>query len=315
VRIGGYAAAALLLALLTYPDGSGFSVGRSDIIIIVLANTALFGSLLWLWTRNAVLVRLGILGILLALRLTQSVDGSWNQWLWTLTPLPWAYKLYYLQYLFIVIPGTIIGDAIYTYMHSAEAETTQPHSGPMAALFVLMTLVVVMTVSGLFMRMTTVTMVVDMMCGAGALAILSKEKTAIGIHYQELFRWGLYWLLLGLFFEAFEGGIKKDHPTLSYYFVMNGLAIASYIAFSIVIDVFRRGRSVSLLVQSGQNPMIAYICGATVVLPVMALCGIDGLIAAIPPAPWVGLAKGVFITVMVALLTGFFTKKKLFWRT
>ncbi|MCX6137745.1 MAG: DUF5009 domain-containing protein [Ignavibacteriales bacterium] len=76
VKVAGYAAAVLLLALLTYPDGSGFSVGRSDIIIIVLANTALFGSLIWLCTMDNILPRLAILGILFALRLTQNVDGS-----------------------------------------------------------------------------------------------------------------------------------------------------------------------------------------------------------------------------------------------
>ena len=315
VKLTSYVAAVLLLVLLTYPDGSGFSVGRSDIIIIVLANTALFGSLIWLWTRNALLLRLGILGILFALRLTQSIDGSWNQWLWTLTPFPWAYKLYYLQYLFIVIPGTIAGDMIYSFMHSTEKETAQPGYGSMIVLFTLLLMIVVMTVSGLFMRLTTFTMIVDMVCAACALFLLSKEKTVIALHYRDLLRWSAYWLLLGLFFEAYEGGIKKDHPTLSYYFVMDGLAIASYIAFSIVIDVFRRRRYLSLLIQNGQNPMIAYVAGATVVLPVMALSGIDSLIAAIPQSPWVGLAKGIFITTMVAFLTGYFTRKKLFWRT
>lgn len=42
----GWAGAASLLALLRYPDGSGFSLERSDIIIVVLANVAISGSLL-----------------------------------------------------------------------------------------------------------------------------------------------------------------------------------------------------------------------------------------------------------------------------
>ncbi len=315
VKAAGYGGSALLLAVLTYPNGSGFSVGRSDIIIIVLANTAVFGSLIWLWTRNALLVRLGILGVLLALRLTQSVDGSWNQWLWAQSAFPWAYKLYYLQYLFIVIPGSIAGDLMRSYLHSAETEPARPHSGSMSILLVLMLMIVVITVTGLFMRMTTVTVIVDSVYAVCALFLLSNDRTTIGRHYQDLLRWGIYWLLLGLCFEAFEGGIKKDHPTLSYYFVMDGLAIMAYVALSIVIDVFRRGRVVALLVQNGQNPMIAYIAGATVVMPVMALTGIDAAIGALPQAAWVGLAKGTFITAMVAILTSFFTKKKLFWRT
>ncbi len=319
VKIIGYGASVLLLAMLTYPNGSGFSTGRSDIIIIVLANTAVFGSLIWLWTRNAPILRLGILGLLLALRLTQSVDGSWNQWLWSMSPVPWAYKLYYLQYLFIVIPGMIAGDLMYAFIHAPQPEPkTEPeraHAGSMTMLLVLMLLIVAVTVTGLFLRFTTITLIVDAVYAACAFYLLSRERAPIGRHYTELLCWAAYWLLLGLAFEAFEGGIKKDRSTLSYYFVMDGLAIMAYIAFSIAIDVLRRGRAVASLVRSGQNPMIAYVAGSTVVMPMMAFVGTDGLIAAIPPAPWVGLAKGLFITVMVAWIAGFCTKKRLFWRT
>ena len=34
--------------------------------------------------------------------------------------------------------------------------------------------------------------------------------------------------MLGLVFESYEGGIKKDHPTLSYYFITSGLAICVF---------------------------------------------------------------------------------------
>jgi predicted acyltransferase len=315
LKIAAYGAAVLLLAVLRYPQGGGFSIGRSDIIIIVLANTAVFGSLLWLWTRNTPLVRLGILGILLALRLTQNIDGSWNQWLWMQSPIPWAYKLYYLQYLFVVIPGSFVGDMIHAHIHSAKAETAAPHTGSMSILLVLMALIVVTTVTGLFLRLSTLTIIVDMAYAAWAFVLLSTDRSVAGLHYKKLLCWGADWLLLGLCFEAYEGGIKKDHPTLSYYFVMDGLAIMAYIALSVIIDVLRRRRIVALLIENGQNPMIAYIAGATVIMPVMAIFGIDTVIGSIPQAPWVGLAKGIFITMMVALLTSFFTKRKLFWRT
>ena len=45
IRGGGWVGVLALLALLRYPDGSGFSLNRSDIIIVVLANMAVFGSL------------------------------------------------------------------------------------------------------------------------------------------------------------------------------------------------------------------------------------------------------------------------------
>ena len=65
-RIAGWVGVLVLLAVIRYPDGSRFSLGRSDIIIVVLANMAVFGSLLWWLTRANLLLRLGVLGVLAA---------------------------------------------------------------------------------------------------------------------------------------------------------------------------------------------------------------------------------------------------------
>ncbi len=40
-----------------------------------------------------------------------------------------------------------------------------------------------------------------------------------------IFQWGVSWLLLGLVFKPYEGGIKKDHATVSYYFLITGLGV------------------------------------------------------------------------------------------
>ena len=44
-------------------------------------------------------------------------------------------------------------------------------------------------------------------------------------------------LLLGLCFEAYEGGIKKDISTYSYYFVCSGLALFCLIIYTIFNNV------------------------------------------------------------------------------
>ena len=74
---------------------------------------ALFGSLVWLYTRNNLLARLGVLALLAALRLGSGVEGSWNEALWNWSPVPWLFRFDYLKYLCIIIPGTIAGDRIY----------------------------------------------------------------------------------------------------------------------------------------------------------------------------------------------------------
>jgi AcrR family transcriptional regulator len=60
IRAAGWLAAIVFCLCAVYPDGSGFKVTRSDIIIVVLTNMAVFGSLLWMATRDNLALRLGV---------------------------------------------------------------------------------------------------------------------------------------------------------------------------------------------------------------------------------------------------------------
>ena len=74
VCLSGVAGIAALLAAARWGWGLPVSAERSDVIILVLANMALFGSLVWLYTRNNLLARLGVLALLAALRLGSGVE-------------------------------------------------------------------------------------------------------------------------------------------------------------------------------------------------------------------------------------------------
>jgi len=65
VRGSGWAGAVVFMVLVRFRDGSGFSLYRSDIIILVLSNMAVFTAFFWLATRKSMLLRLGILALLL----------------------------------------------------------------------------------------------------------------------------------------------------------------------------------------------------------------------------------------------------------
>jgi predicted acyltransferase len=318
IKAAGVLGAAGLLSYITFPDGTGFSITRSDIIIIVLANVAVLGSLIWLVTRDTIVPRLGVLGILIALRLTQSIDGSWNQWLWHFTPFPWMYSLYYLQYLFIVLPGTIAGDMIYRWMNAPEHDRMEEEpagQGQQIPAFLLMIVLLVVNVSGLYSRMVLATAVADAVLCVAGYVLLSRSRSAIGTLHRSLFHWGFYWLVLGMVFEAYEGGIKKDHPTMSYYFVTTGLAVFTYVAFSVLCDHFKKSKYVRILIDNGQNPMIAYVGGSALVLPILAVTHLGSILDVLSVTPWLGFVRGVIFTSLVALATSFFTRKKLFWRT
>jgi predicted acyltransferase len=324
IKIAGWIGAILFLALAKYPEGdlsTGFNLGRSDIIIIVLTNMAVFGTAIWMLTRQKLLPRLGILGILLAIRLSnmpQPLDG-WVSAIWKMSPVPWLYHLYYLQYLCIVIPGTIAGDLILQWTRQTPATAIRRagswSSARLLIIAVLMLMFVLELLIGLKSRvLVPTTLLTFALCGVGWL-LVAKPTNDTERLYKSLFVWAIYWLVLGLFFEPYEGGIRKDKATVSYYFVTAGLANCAFIGLSIVIDVFKRRRWLQLFIDNGQNPMIAYAGINNFILPVLALTSANKLLTGFATTPWRGFWSGVTITLLMAITVSILTRLKIFWRT
>ncbi|MCI0511587.1 DUF5009 domain-containing protein [candidate division KSB1 bacterium] len=316
LRVIGWSGALIMLLLLRYPDGTGFRLERSDIILIVLTNMAIFASLIWLGTRQNGWLRLGILGILLAIRLAHTSPG-WVHWLWNFSPVPWIYKLYYLQYLFIVIPGTLIGDLLNNWLNQIEAyeqseKWTYRRQLTLVLLMFGMVLLLLIGMQARWLWQTTLLAMV-MMGGGGWLVQNAPSKNEKLI--KSLLHWGSYWLILGLFFESFEGGIKKDSPTMSYYFVTTGLAIFLLIGMLLLIQFYQKKYWLQLLITNGQNPMLAYVGFANFIWPILALSGIERWILAWTPTPWSGFGRGVCYTLILALLVHGLTRLKIYWRT
>ena len=134
-------------------------------------------------------------------------------------------------------------------------------------------------------------------------------------YWRKLFVAGAYLLMLGLFFEAYEGGIRKDHSTYSYYFVTSGLAFMAMIAFSILCDVYRWKTLTRPLEMAGQNPMIAYVAPQLLVMPLLNLTGLAGYLSLLSQNAWTGFLRGVIVTSLALLVAILFTRLKCFWRT
>lgn len=315
VKVIGWGGAIAFMAMVRYPDGSRFSLDRSDIIIKVLANVAVFGSLIWLATQRNWLLRLGTIGVYLAILLSSSYAG-WVQIIFNKSPIPWLFRMDYLRYLFIVIPGTIAGDMICTWMKSAKSEDAGKWPAwRFAFITVLMFGFVAVMLVGLKARLLIETTLVGSAMCLLAWWLVCRPRNETEKLIRDLVAWGIFWLVLGLAFEPYEGGIKKDHATMSYYFVTCGLAIFMLIAFTIIIDVFKKKRPLQLLIDNGQNPMIAYAGVSNFILPVLALTNLSLVLQRLTPTPWLGFLRGLFETILMALVVSFFTRRKVFWRT
>ena len=256
----------------------------------------------------------GIAALLAALRLGSGVEGSWNEALWNWSPVPWLFRFDYLKYLCIIIPGTIAGDRIYEWMtHGGEDAPGASRRREVWTLVLLVTLIC-LNMWGLFARQLVVNLVAGVLLCLLLRRLLRGDGSATGRLHRSLFGWGFFWLGLGLALEAFEGGIKKDYATFSYFFVTSGLA--SFVLIAAGIAMRRLNVRFSALVKCGQNPMVAYTAAGFLIMPLLTLLHLSPCLQAFAElCPWMGVARGVLVTAAVMAVTVFFTNRRLFWRT
>ena len=312
VRVLAFALALAFLAFIAFAQE--VQLHRSDVIIIVLANMALFGSAIWLATRHHPALRLGLLPFVMAIFLGSTTEGSINDALYSWTPFSWMYQFYYLKYLFIIIPGTFAGEWLLTRMQHSTAPRVETGSwkGIAAAALAL----VAGNTAFLFSR----DLVLNGLCTVALLAFIGfllrrTEKNEVQACRRRMITAGAYLLLLGLAFEAWEGGVKKDPSTYSYYFITAGLAFFALIVFDVGEGLRPLRPLTRYLALNGRNPMVAYVAGNLLLLPLLHLTGAISLFRAMESNVWLGVLRGLLFTGVVSLVTVFFVKRNWYWKT
>ena len=264
--------------------------------------------------RFGALGKEGVLALLAALRLGSGVEGSWNEALWDWSPAPWLFRFDYLKYLCIIIPGTIAGDRIYEWMTQAGEDAPGASRRREVWILVLLVTLICLNMWGLFARQLVVNLAAGVLICLLLRHLLRGDGSATGRLHRSLFGWGFFWLMLGLALEAFEGGIKKDYATFSYFFVTSGLA--SFVLIAAGIAMRRLNVRFSALVKCGQNPMVAYTAAGFLIMPLLTLLHLAPYLQTFAElCPWMGVVRGVLVTAAVMAVTVFFTNRRLFWRT
>lgn len=318
IELAAYAVGVTMMLTIDYADGAVFSLYRSNIIILLLADMAFFGGLIYLLTVGRPIVRLSVLPFVMAVFLCSTIEGSWQKWLYDFTPFAWLYKFYYLKYLFIVLIGSVVGEYLRRWSIERKAEEAEGYqlpaeAGRHALLAVLSLTVIVMNLYCLYTRALVAGFILSAVL-AVALCLLTRGSDAFARYWHKLARAGAYLLLLGLTFEAYEGGIHKDPSSYSYYFVTSGMACYALLLLSIAVDRYRF-KLFSPLEGVGQNPMIAYVSTSLVVMPLLNLLGLAPLLSYLTANPWLGFLQGVILTTLALCVALFFTRIKWFWRT
>jgi predicted acyltransferase len=317
VNRAGWIAAIAFLALSPLAYGSTFTPTRIDDIIRGLAFVALSGSIIWYLTRDNIGARLIVLAAAVALYLGARGEGWIQAWWWT-SPAPWLFRPSQLTLLLVVIPGTIAGDIVLRWMRASDAGESGPGTNVTwsSARLVLLSLLSLafapLLVIGLYNRWVSITsQVVMALCGAGALLIWHASPPRERM-IRDLWLWATLWLILGLFLEPFEGGIKKVPETLSYFFVVTGITTMLLVTMATVVDLGRKGL-IQPLIDVGHNPMLCYVLYTVFFQSVFEL--IPGLRPVLRATPLESFFRSVLSTILVVLVVRAFTRKRIYWRT
>lgn len=317
LKLVAFGVAVYLLSVLPFWKGKGFDLYKSDIIILVLANMAFFGTLIYYFTSGKPILRVGVLPFVAAIFLAAKEPANgFEKDIFNFSSLgdfkfDWLYKFYFLKYLFIIIPGTIAGEWMLQQMKLSSENDIPPAKQNALVLFGLALIVV--NLYGLFTRMLLMNFIVSFtLCTISWYVLRETSKKNL---LKQLISAGTYLLLLGLLLESYEGGIKKDPSTYSYYLVTSGLAFFSLVAFTVMFKRSYTSGVSTYLALNGKNPMVAYVAGNLLLLPVLQLTHTKPYWDAMNQNAIMGFLKGVVFTGVVSLITIFFVKRKWFWKS
>lgn len=316
IQLGAMTAGMTVMLNMSYADGQPFSLYTSNIIILILSNVAVFATLLYLFTIDRPYTRIGILAILAGLFLSADADSnSWQHALLGYSPAWWLFNPFYLKYLFVVMPGCYAGEILLQWHSQSDASTNGKEKAYIAPALIAITLfIIISNLCFLYTRQ----LVLNLCCSAAAIAAglyILRDSNGYAALWRRLFVFGAFMLILGLAWESYEGGIKKDPVTFSYLFTTGGLSFMTLIFFSIICDYYKCRRSTSFLVLSGQNPMMAYVANDLLIFPVLQICGLTGYFGIFSHSVFGAFMQGVVLTSLAVAVTMLFTKLKCIWRT
>ena len=290
-------------------DWLGLKLSRwnSDIIIMILANVAFFGGLIWMFTKDNIRLRGLILLFIIALKALSSYTPQVLAWVPSMNCIGWFFSWGFLQYLVIAVAGSIVGDMLQKHS-KAEAATEIDRYHIAAGVIALAAMLVQLW--GLFTRHIIADFIISAILGAAFVGLTWRRRNIV----SSLGYFGFAFMLAGILFDPIDGGITKDYCNLAYLLTTTGMtSLTGAFVLALELKWQIKGRGLS---GCGQNPMLAYGVTNFFTGPVLAMLGVGAWLDAISVgSPFWGIIRGLVYTLLMVAVTCFFTKKKLFWRS
>ena len=307
VNLCGAAMMVMLAVVLVRWFGIPLNKYSSDIIIMILANIAIWGGLIWMFTKDSLRLRWLVFLFVAAIKALDSYTPEVLSFIPSTGSLSWLFSWKWLQYLLIAIPGSIVGDIILKHARSGGSVDFDGRSITAGAIALVAACV---QLWGLFTRHVAADFVISAVLAAAFIGLTWKQKNV----FTKTAVIGFALMLIGIALDPVDGGITKDHCNLSYTFTTSGMA-ALTAAFLLMLEIRFKVRG-QFLAGVGQNPMLAYTVTNFLTGPVLGLIGIlPALYGLSEGSQFWGVVQGVFITFLMMCVTYAFTRLRLFWRS
>jgi hypothetical protein len=280
----------------------GLNIQNNDSILRVLANVYFVGAILWFASKDNETLRIGFIFLILSAYLGDIEMGYMQDfWRWQ---DPWhLISPYLLKYLILFLLGTIAGDWLMKREFIFQKPAFQWDY------FILSMVVTICILSGLFQRNIAFTL----LSGILALSFFyyrQKLKKELGSGKSKLFYAGIFILFCGLLMEPFQGGVKKDPSTLSYFFITGGLAFIWVFSFG-NMNTSKLDLYFSPIKSLGKNALMAYFIAGFLIIPFFNLSGMSDIFG---QATLFLVIKAVLVTFLSGAIVHYLTKKGFFWK-
>ena len=307
INIAGLAMIGALALVFTRHFGLSINKAANDIIIMILAVIAITGGLIWMFTKDNLRLRWLIILLVGAFKALDAYLPQTLDFVPSCSCISWFFNWEWLQYLLIVLPGSIVGDMILAHSRSGEKALI---SNKQVAGGIIALAAVLVQLWGLFTRNVLADFIISAAL-AGIFVVLTWKEKNIFIKTAWT---GFALMLVGIIFDPLDGGITKDYCNLSYLFTTGGMATL-VTAFLLMLEL-RYGVKGPFLAGVGQNPMLAYTVTSFLIGPVLNFAGILPWLSGLAVgSPFWGVMIGVIITFLMMCVTYSFTRLKLFWRS
>lgn len=294
----------LLLGLLYMKNvyWGGLNIQNNDSILRVLANVYFVGAILWFASKDNETLRIGFIFLILSAYLGDMDLGYMQDfWRWK-DPLN-LISPYLLKYLILFLLGTLAGDWLLKRVFVFQKPTFQWDY------FILSIVLTICILAGLFQRNIAFTLL-SAILGLSFFYYRQKLKKDVWSGKSILFYAGIFILFCGIMMEPFQGGVKKDPSTLSYFFISGGIAFIWVFSF-MNINNSKLDLYFSPIKSLGKNALMAYFIAGFLIIPLFNFSGISIIFG---QATLFLVIKAVLVSFLSGALVHYLTKKGLFWK-